>query len=220
MFGVGRTPCSSIIASSRMLYLNNFRPGCMLRVSTLRWLRSQPSLWCSILDNFAYPRSPNIWVQYGFSVFSDQLWTSRHALTPAKTLVMSRTRMPANGNVGEGTAAVASPRRHEGHIVPLSRERDRIGVEIFRTALDEAIILFNVYSWKNFGKKEKEAELRILWRPRLLEARKVPRQIDDIPRASFMQDNSFRFVRLTSARSHSLTSTLSHVHRYRRSDRQ
>lgn len=33
--------------------------------------------------------------------------------TPASTLVMSRTRMPANGSVGESTAAVARPLQSE-----------------------------------------------------------------------------------------------------------
>ena len=42
--------------------------------------------------------------------------------TPARTLVMSRTRMPANGSVGESTAAVARPLQSE-QFEPLVRTR-------------------------------------------------------------------------------------------------
>lgn len=56
----------------------------------------------------AYPRSPRICVAYGWSVCQcDRSHSFNHGLhTPAKTLVMSRTRIPAKGKVGESIAAV------------------------------------------------------------------------------------------------------------------
>ena len=43
--------------------------------------------------------------------------------TPARTLVMSRIRIPANGSVGESAAAVARPLQSE-QFEPLGRMRD------------------------------------------------------------------------------------------------
>lgn len=74
-----------------------------------------------------YPRSPSICVQYGF--FFGPISKERihvfflHAThTPARTLVMSRTRIPANGSVGKSAAAVARPLQ-SGWWKPLSRIR-------------------------------------------------------------------------------------------------
>ncbi len=44
------------------------------------------------------------------------------AHTPARTLVMSRTRIPANGRVGESAAVVARP-LHSEHFKPLNGVR-------------------------------------------------------------------------------------------------
>ncbi len=44
------------------------------------------------------------------------------AHTPARTLVMSRTRIPANGIVGESAAVVARP-LHSEHFKPLNAMR-------------------------------------------------------------------------------------------------
>ena len=62
----------------------------------------------------AYPRSPRIWVQYGYlkDQHAEQRLKTllRHSLTPASTLVISNTRMPANGSVGKGSVDVARQR--------------------------------------------------------------------------------------------------------------
>ena len=71
----------------------------------------------------AYPRSPNICVQYGFLTVSRNELRSLYARhTPARILVMSRTRIPANGIVGESAAAVARPLQSE-YVKPLSLVR-------------------------------------------------------------------------------------------------
>ena len=65
---------------------------------------------CFIRVQRAYPRSPNICVQYGCwksQSFGGQFRISR-THTPANTLVMSRIRIPARGRGGaDGLAAVA-----------------------------------------------------------------------------------------------------------------
>lgn len=91
--------------------------------------------------------------------FRHSVSSTRHlgyGLTPARTLVMSRTRMPANGNVRESEAAVASPRRHKGHIEPLSREPARIGLASLKAAINEAMTLFNFFA-RESGEEGKSA---------------------------------------------------------------
>lgn len=64
----------------------------------------------------------------------------RQKLTPAKTLVMSSTRVPAKGNVGDSAAAVASPRRQEEQIGPLGPRRSLSDLKSFSMGLDEAMM--------------------------------------------------------------------------------
>lgn len=58
--------------------------------------------------------------------------------TPARTLVMSRTRIPANGSVGESAAAVAKPLQSE-LLEPLSRMRGLRYLARPRDVLEKAI---------------------------------------------------------------------------------
>ena len=71
------------------------------------------------------------------SIFLLRPEKGKHA--PASTLVMSNTRMPANGKVaGTASAAVARP-RHIGHIEPLKRALGLRRLEMFREARERAM---------------------------------------------------------------------------------
>ncbi len=49
--------------------------------------------------------------------------------TPARTLVMSKTLIPANGSVGETAGAAVARPRHVGHIEPLTPTGGRMDLE-------------------------------------------------------------------------------------------
>lgn len=53
--------------------------------------------------------------------------------------------MPANGNVGESAAAVASPRRQEAHMEPLKRRGERIVLLELSISRIEAIVLASIH---------------------------------------------------------------------------
>lgn len=59
--------------------------------------------------------------------------------TPARTLVMSRTRIPANGRVGLSVADVARPLQSE-HSEPLSRTRVLSRLATHEDTLEIAIV--------------------------------------------------------------------------------
>lgn len=77
----------------------------------------------------AYPRSPRICVQYGcehplvHSLLHSQCGLkarkNQYLLTPARTRVISNTRMPARGNVSDAGAAAVARQRRWGACKPL-----------------------------------------------------------------------------------------------------
>ena len=84
-------------------------------------------------------------MQYGF----DHQLTFRTSIpgdpgrTPARTLVMSKTRIPANGSVGETAGAAVARPRHIEHIEPLNPTCGRMGFEKRMRALKLAMLLPN-----------------------------------------------------------------------------
>ena len=84
-------------------------------------------------------------MQYGYDhqLISHESTAAKPGRTPARTLVMSKTRIPANGSVGEtGGAAVARP-RHVEHIEPLNLIWDRVGLEKHIRVLKLAMLPLN-----------------------------------------------------------------------------
>ena len=91
-----------------------------------------------------YPRSPSIWVQYGCETvqhkYHGQIYYNGLLLTPARTLVISRTRMPANGRIDVSGAVVASPRYRPLVLEPLTYLGWHNGLQIAWNALGAAMM--------------------------------------------------------------------------------
>ena len=133
MLCVWWAPCSRVVSSCGMLYLDDFRSVLQPIFSGLsRQTSSIGPLGLSILDLtgptqglpiFAYNMAAARKSERTQNLFSQM--ETLLSLTPAKTRVMSSTRIPAKGRVGESTgAAVAKPRRRE-LLEPLSRFNGR-----------------------------------------------------------------------------------------------
>ena len=144
VFGIGRTPCSGVITASRMLDFDNFCSANLPR-SRQRCRSVQVSTsWDAIAywTRRAYPRSPRICVQYGWNEcqsLQTRMRGRRH--TPANTLVMSSTRIPARGNVGLAVVdASVAMKRHLDITEPLSRTRQQRGRASPNRALGNAIL--------------------------------------------------------------------------------
>lgn len=76
--------------------------------------------------------------------------------TPARTLVMSKTRMPANGRVGESAAAVARPLQSE-QLEPLSHTRELKYLARPKDVLEVAIVHLRLNAEVEGEKKAKES---------------------------------------------------------------
>ena len=129
MFRVRRTPRSSIITSYGMFNLYDFCPKSNCSTVSLKPADLVTSTWVSIIQDFRqclpevseYLRA--IWLFRRILAKNSYTLFFLHAThTPARTLVMSRTRIPANGSVGKSAAAVARPLQ-SGWWRPLSRMR-------------------------------------------------------------------------------------------------
>ena len=70
-------------------------------------------------------------MQYGYDhqLNSRKSTAAEPGRTPARTLVMSKTLIPANGSVGETAGAAVARPRHIEHIEPLNPTWGRMGLE-------------------------------------------------------------------------------------------
>ena len=101
-------------------------------------------------------------------------------LTPARTLVMSNTRVPANGKVGELFAVAARP-RHLEYSEPLKCVRNRRLLENHRETLEVAIRSSGRPTKGRWGNEEEIEQAELWWlnlrndsRPRLVKAEYIP----------------------------------------------
>jgi hypothetical protein len=119
-----RVGCSILMTSALVTHL---LVSCEVYLSDIQFLGK-----CIILDVILPTRGLRVFVyntagQMLVLICTLTLDKLRH--TPASTLVISSTRIPANGNVGEtASAAVARP-RHMGQIEPLKGRRSRKGLD-------------------------------------------------------------------------------------------
>ena len=84
-------------------------------------------------------------MQYGYNhqLTSHKSTAAEPGRTPARTLVMSKTRIPANGSVGETAGAAVARPRHVEHIEPLNPIWGRMGLEKRIRVLKLAILPLN-----------------------------------------------------------------------------
>lgn len=109
VFRIRWAPCSCIISPRRMLYFNHF---CSSR--TRESALVDPVILANLVEGASYwtrSRLPEVsenlravWLQSGCQFC---ITVNTMCLTPARTLVMSSTRIPARGKVKELVAAVA-----------------------------------------------------------------------------------------------------------------
>ena len=145
-------------------------------------------------------------MQYGFSDHQPNEYRLPHAThTPARTLVMSKTRIPANGSLGESAAAVARPVQCE-QSRPLSRMRGRRYLVRPIDVLDVAIMNQKQDAELEVGKHVMSFEQSTNRWTSASDSETVPRYHHHSSNAFFLPSP--------------LLHTVNNVHRHSRSDRQ